>query len=166
MFAASLDRISDDDSFLSSKGGIIFDRWANEYRASMTTFPRGMNRRIFLSLCAIFLSFVPVSIIAHNDRADVAAAAAVSASPEDARPYRFAFNVVDFQHRFENKGTCVTRERERKQKIIDRKKLEEISLEKLLSIRLRYRWDYHGGVRIRNRGRDVSRNRIRGGQKR
>ncbi|XP_016915361.2 uncharacterized protein LOC107999844 isoform X2 [Apis cerana] len=68
----------------------------------MTTFPRGMNRRIFLSLCAIFLSFVPVSI-AHNDRADVAAAAAVSASPEDARPYRFAFNVVDFQHRFENK---------------------------------------------------------------
>lgn len=132
----------------------------------MTTFPRGMNRRIFLSLCTIFLSFVPVSI-AHNgqDRADVAAAAAVSASPED-RPYRFAFNIVDFQHRYENKGTCVTRERERKRKIIDRKKLEEISLEKLLSIRLRYRWDYHGGVRIRNRGRDVSRNRIRGGQKR
>lgn len=64
-----------------------------------------MNRRIFfLPLCATFLSFAPVSI-AQNDQVPASAASApVSASPPEDRPYRFAFNIVDFQHRYENKG--------------------------------------------------------------
>ncbi|XP_043785738.1 uncharacterized protein LOC122711233 [Apis laboriosa] len=71
-----------------------------------------MYRRTFLSLCAIFLSFVPVSIAQNGQdhRADVAVVA-VSASPED-RPYRFAINIVDFQHKHENKDAdgIITRE--------------------------------------------------------